>query len=314
MKILVGTDLKEKYLEKIRQVVPEAQVIASEQEDVVLREIEDANIFVIWSQTYKDEYLQRAKRLEWIQALTAGVDTILSRELKESGIKLTTASGIHGIPISEHFFGILLALTRKIYKIYHNQLNRTWERPYLDEIYGKRITIVGLGNIGSEIARKAKAFGMEVWGVKRTLEEVPHVDHVFTTEDLHQAIKDADFVLSVLPLTVDTEKLIGKKEFAVMKKDAYFFNFGRGPVVDEQALVEALQNGEIKGAGLDVYEQEPLPEDSPLWEMEEVIISPHTSAISSRYMERAVDLFVDNLKRYISGEELFNLVDYKLGY
>src|SRR3990170_3656626 len=183
-----------------------------------------------------------------------------------------------------------------------------------DEVRGKTMGVLGLGHIGAEIAEKAHVFGMRVIGTKRTPADVPHVDRIYPPDELREVLRASDVVVIALPLTSDTRGLLGEAAFRAMKRTALVINIGRGPIVQEAALVRALQEGWIGGAGLDVFEREPLPADSPLWGMEHVIITPHGSGGWPGYMDAAIPLLCDNLRRYLDGAPMRNLVDKARGY
>jgi phosphoglycerate dehydrogenase-like enzyme len=236
--------------------------------------------------------------------------------MAEFGIILTNASGVHPNPISETVLAMMLGLTRKIHLSVRNQLLHKWESVgELGEIHGKTIGIIGAGAIGMEIAKLSKVFGMKVIGVKKTLSESVYVDHMVTLEQLDEVLTESDFVVVTLPLTHETNHVMGRDQFAKMKPSAYYFNIGRGGTTDTEALIEALQSGTIAGAGLDVFEIEPLPEDNPLWDMDNVILTPHNSGSTEYYHERAMHIFLRNLMDYMEGREpQLNRVDYNEQY
>jgi phosphoglycerate dehydrogenase-like enzyme len=255
-----------------------------------------------------------APRLKWVHALTAGVEKLLFPEIAASDTILTNSKGIHGIPVSEHVLALMLAFTRGLNLLVPQQQEKRWNRVPTDEIHEKTIGIVGLGSIGREIAKKAKGMGMEVIATKREMTTEIFVDKLYKPEQLREMLGVADFVVAALPLTEKTNGLFTLDEFQAMKPSAYFINIARGAIVRQADLVMALQLGVIKGAGLDVFEEEPLPADSPLWAMNNVIITPHMAAISPYYLDRAVKLFVDNLVRYVENREMFNVIDKAKGY
>jgi phosphoglycerate dehydrogenase-like enzyme len=261
------------------------------------------------------EAVQRAGRLRWIHSTAAGVDQLLYPEVMERDIVITTSSGIHQ-PLVEHVFAMLLALTRRLHVAIRNQMGRKWDRARAvgGEVRGMTMGVLGLGSIGAEVAEKAAVFGMRVIGTKRTPAPVPHVERVYPPEALRDVLAASDVVVIALPLTDETRGLLGEAEFRAMKRTAIVINIGRGPIVQEAALVRALQERWIGGAGLDVFEREPLPGDSPLWAMEDVIITPHVSGGWPGYLEAAVPLFCENLARYLRGTALLNLVDKSRGY
>lgn len=268
--------------------------------------------------------LRRAERLRWVQMWGAGVDALV-REVDLSAIDtaITNMSGIHETPMAEHTFALLLALSRGVHHAVRSEPTRGWAEARargIVELRDKRMLIVGMGHIGTEIARIAQAFRMEVHGVRRT-PQAPQVDAggpepvpVSAIERLPELLPEMDVVVVVAPLTPETERLFGADAFSAMKPESLFINLGRGPICDEAALIDALRRGEIAGAGLDVFETEPLPAESPLWEMENVVVTAHYGGVSPRYNERAWQIALDNLERYAQGRPLRNVVDPAKGY
>ncbi len=257
--------------------------------------------------------------MQVIQTWSAGVDKYMEEEvlqhLKARGIKLISMSGIHGDPIAEHVMGLIINYSRRLYDFYEAQKERKWLRLDVGQLAGKTMVIVGTGSIGREIARRAKAFRMRTIGVKRNIEgKIDYIDELYSNAQLEIALKQGDYIVIALPLTEETRGFIGRKEFAVMKETAFFVNIARGEVVDEGALIEALKEGRIAGAALDVFTEEPLSPDSPFYDLENVYITPHISAAHPDYNLKAVRLFIENLKSYLENREIKNLVDYNRGY
>ena len=257
-----------------------------------------------------------AEKLQWVHSFSAGMDRVLTPELVASPVLASNSSGIHATPIAEHIIAFLLMFTRQMYGSFHNQQEKKWERiNELTELKDKTVLVVGLGKTGTEAAHIISCFGAHVIALDTAGKEKPDfVEELGETEQLPLFLGKADFVVLTLPHTKDTHHYINKESLEAMQSHAVLINIGRGGVVDEQALINALKEKCIGGAALDVTEEEPLPKESPLWEMENVIITPHHSGISERYMERAIDLFCVNLKAYLKGEELPNLVDKSAGY
>ncbi len=259
--------------------------------------------------------LGRLPNLEWVQVLRAGIDNIPLPALRERRIRLTTVRGIHGIPIGEHVMGMILQHSRRLLQFHAHQMQRVWDRSLkTDEVYEKTLGIVGIGAIGREIAKRARAFGMRVIGINSRGTPVEEADMVLSFAQLPDMLAESDYVVIALPLTPETTRIFGEAEFRLMKPSAFFINIARGEVVDEQALIRALQEGWIGGAGLDVFSTEPLPVESPLWGMANVLVTPHVSALSPRYYERAMAVFRRNLQEFLAGEALFNEVDLYKGY
>jgi D-2-hydroxyacid dehydrogenase (NADP+) len=311
--ILVLNQLSDRHIDAIQGVMPGTKVVSTD-----LKRaggfITDADILVTWGMTDIRPLYFAAPRLKWIHALSAGVERLNFPEIQTSQTILTNSKGIHGIPVSEHVLSLMLAFTRGLNMFIRQQSARIWKRAPTDEIYEKTIGIVGLGSIGREIAKKAKGLGMNVFATKRELTTEIFVNHLFQSTELEKLLSMSDFVVVALPLLEATEGMFGLKQFEAMKRSAYFINISRGAIVRENDLVLALEQGLLKGAGLDVFENEPLPATSPLWDRSDVIITPHVAALSPYYLDRAIKLFVDNLTRFTQGREMFNLVDKTKGY
>jgi D-2-hydroxyacid dehydrogenase (NADP+) len=259
--------------------------------------------------TYHDRFLDAG--LDWIHSIQAGVDRFPFDALRDRDVALTNSTGIHGDVVGETAVGLMLAFARRLHVHRTYQERGEWRKPAWDAAFPLRresVCVVGLGTLGSGIATRAAALGMDVTGVKRTPTPVDGVDRVVPPEDLHGAIDGARFVALAVPLTPETEGMMSTAEFEVMRDDAYLLNVARGPVVDEVCLVDALDAGELAGAGLDVFETEPLPEDSPLWDHEEVIVTPHAAGFNDEYYERVATIVRENLRRIGAGESLTNRV------
>lgn len=261
--------------------------------------------------------ITRAPRLKWIHAMIAGVDGLLTPEIIDSPVILTSGTGIHGTPVGEIAMGMIFLLAKRAIFSLESKRLKQWNRYVPGLLCGQTTGIVGLGAIGSEIARMCKTFGMKVIGMRRSISKETkgrYVDRVLPYTGLNELLAVSDYVVNVLPLTPETEMLIGEKELRLMKKTAYFVNIGRGRTVDEPALIRALEEERIAGAALDTYFKEPLPADSKLWELPNVYISPHIAGLMHNYNELATGVFCDNLQRYVNGKKLKNIVNKKRGY
>lgn len=324
MKILASFDLPEQYVKQIQRVSPNVTVIREWDDDALLDAIKDVE--ALFAGKINQKMIQTAKKLRWIHSWGAGVDRFLAiPEVADGSIIITNSSGVHPIPISEHVISIMLAFTRKLREVFMSQNNKNWAtvdltgtesgRLHISELNGKTVGIIGLGNIGNEIARKAKCFGMTVLATrKKKTHKPPFVDELLPHYDLQTLLQRSDFVVISLPLTPETKDMIGKKELETMKKTAYLINIARGKIIDQKALITALKKKQIAGAGLDVFEVEPLPYDSELWNMKNVIVTPHIAGETIHYWQRAVPIFCENLKRYLGQRPLINLIDKKAGY
>jgi phosphoglycerate dehydrogenase-like enzyme len=256
-----------------------------------------------------------ARRVRWIQTVSAGVDTLLFPDLIASDVVVTNARGVYEEPIAEWSIGAMLAFTTGLHRSILDQQRREWTSGRtVERLEGARLVIVGPGPIGRATARRARSLGMAVTMVGRR----PRIDATFGevvgVERLHHALADADHVLDALPLTDETRGLFDAQAFAAMPQRARFYNVGRGATVDEAALVRALRDGTISGAALDVFATEPLPAESILWTMPNVIVSPHISGDAEGWEDRAVSVFVENARRFASGEPLVNPIDKEAGY
>ena len=260
--------------------------------------------------------LSSAKNLKWVHSFSAGMDKVLTPELIQSSILASNSSGIHATPIAEHIIAFMLIFTKKLRESFEQQEQKVWQRiDTLSELRDKTMLVVGLGHIGMEASRLASSFNMHVIATDTPGKEKPDfVEELGTPEQVSGFLNRADFVVLALPHTKETHHFMNEQLLNEMQSHAVLINIGRGGVVDEEALIAALQNQRIGGAALDVTETEPLPQGSPLWGMDNVVITPHQSGISERYMERAIDVFCLNLKAYLKEETLPNLVDKERGY
>lgn len=280
----------------------------------------DAEVLYDFPRGYKGSLIEAAPKLRWIQGSMAGAGEVAEKVgLKDTDITITTASGVFSGPLAEFALAALLSHAKQFDRLRREKSEKVWRQATTGSLEGETLCIVGLGNIGRTVAERARPFGMRVVGVKRTVREDDeaweYADELFATEDLKDALGEAAYVVATLPGTPETHHLLDAEAFGRIKDGAYFANIGRGSVVDEAALVEALEQGRLSGAALDVFETEPLPEDSPLWEMEGVVISPHsTDMVPELVNKRQTDLFCDNLRRYLAGDDLINVLDKQLLY
>lgn len=306
-------------------------------DDELRSAVRQANVLYSWQ--VPDNVPAETPHLQWIELPSAGTDHLHGSPAWKSDIPIVSSAGIHAVPMTEHFFAMLLALARQIPWLVRQQDRQVWSHDLdrhhpLIEVRGQTLAIVGWGKIGESIAHIAAAFGMRVIGTRYSVSvprEVPvdvqpysdpprvepddlPPDIVYPAAQLHDVLAQSDMVLSLLPATEETRHTFGAAEFASMKKGALFFNLGRGTVVDEAALNTALSSGRLAGAGLDVFEDEPLPRTSPLWRRSNVIVSPHVGGVSPRTAERAAELFAVNLSRYLEGQPLLNVVKKDRGY
>lgn len=278
--------------------------------------LREAEVICGWHESVWKTLSQGPSALRWVQTGSAGVDNLPLDELEPRGVVVTSASGVHPVPMAETAFAMLLSFSRKLHLSVRKQAERKWERfePY-GELRGRTMGIVGAGQIGAEVARLAQAFGMRTIGVRRSGKKAQHFDRMVPFARLDEVLGESDVVVNILPATDETNRLYDEARFARMKAGALFINIGRGTSVDTDALVEALRSGHLGGAGLDVFDPEPLPEDHPLWGMDNVIMTPHIGGLTEQYKQRLADIFIDNLRAYLAtGSPARNVVDYRVKY
>jgi phosphoglycerate dehydrogenase-like enzyme len=333
--ILVNFTLADPYVAEIESTDPRVEVLRAYErgDDDARSRGEEASVVegdalmemvrqaeVLFTFRFPVEWLDEATNLKWVQLASAGSDHMLREGLlvKRPDLLLTTASGVHEVPISEHIVAMILHFARGFNIATRNQAQRKWDRFRADEAFGKTVCFVGYGPIARRAAQICKALGMRAVSVRASIAEqqpgFEAVERFYPPAELNDVLAESDYVVVAAPRTPLTERMIGKPQFDAMKEGAVLVNISRGALVDEVALVEALQAGRIKGAALDVFEREPLPESSPLWEMPNVLITPHISGSNPHYDRRVTDLFRDNLARYLQGEPLRNQVDKGRGY
>ncbi|MEH1841307.1 MAG: D-2-hydroxyacid dehydrogenase [Nostoc sp.] len=262
-----------------------------------------------------EKVLTAAPALRWQQSPSAGVNHILTPTFLQKDIILTNSAGVHAIPISEFVLAFMLYHAKNLRKLQTLQDEYTWVRGvFLEELADANLLILGTGNIGQAIASRAKAFGVTVWGSRRHPEPLANFDKIVGADEWRSLLPAADYVVIATPLTPETKGLIDEAALRSMRQSAYLINIARGAIVDEAALLTALREGWIAGAGLDTVATEPLPPESPLWSLPNAFITPHCSALSPRLKERIAQLFIENLKRYQTGQPLQNVVDKQAGY
>jgi glyoxylate/hydroxypyruvate reductase len=256
-----------------------------------------------------------APRLRWLQSTSAGIGQMVKRVgLDQTDITFTTASGVHARPLADFCLMAMLMFAKNYVWMERDKKAKRWERYSGEELTGKTLAIVGIGRVGQEVARHGKKMDMRVTGMRRSEAPVPDVEKLFDRADLHAMLREADFLVLAAPHTPETEGIIGEAELAVLKPSAVLINIGRGALVDEDALIRALQEKRLAGAALDVLREEPPPPDSPLWDMPNVILSPHSASTVTQENARITDIFCDNLRRYLDGEPLRNVLDKKKLY
>lgn len=279
--------------------------------------INDAEVLVAtdFRTALLQEVWPRARRLKWIHATSAGVDTLMFPELVNSEVTMTNAQGVFDDAIAEYVLGLVLSFAKDIPSTLRDQQQRRWRHRDTERIAGKSALIVGAGSIGRAIARVLTAMGMKVDGVARTARSAdPDFRSVYEASALMNLLPDSDYVVIAAPLTPETRGMLNEEAFQRMKPRARLINIGRGPIVDTEALVEALKQGRIAGAALDVFEEEPLPEEHPLWHMPQVIVSPHMAGDVFGWRESVSRQFLENFERWLQGQRLAHVVDKRRGY
>jgi phosphoglycerate dehydrogenase-like enzyme len=304
----------------IRECWPQIRGVLLPNYDALTPELPDTHIFI--GASLRAEQFAQAKSLQWIHSTAAGVSQLMYPELRNSGVIVTNPSGIFSVPMAEHTMGMILALARNFSGSVRFQdaakwaQQDLWDKPQrLTEINGSVLLIIGYGSIGRELAKRAQAFGMRVWGVTRSGKgDTTHAETILPAAELHSALRQADYVVIAAPETAETKHLIGTEQIARMKCGARLINIARGSLLDEAALIGALQSGQLSGAALDVTSKEPLPADSPLWKAPNLFITPHTSGVSDRLWQRQTELLLRLLEEWFAGKELSNRVDLSRGY
>lgn len=290
----------ESLAEALTHRIPELDIRIAETESETLSTLEEAAILITFG--FEEEWYDHLDSLDWVQALTAGVDHYDLNRLKAHDVVLTNASGVHAEPIAQQVLGYMLMFERKLHRAIRQQAHNEWDRFSGDELGDKTLGIIGTGAIGSEVARVCSPFEMEIFGTKRdTSDSVPHVDRLLPPEQTNEVIEGVDYLILACPLTEETRALMDENAFETMSTDAVLINIARGEVVDEAALIRALETNQLAGAALDVFEEEPLPEDSPLWDFENVIITPHMAGSTPHYWERTSELFADSYPAFKAG-------------
>ena len=320
--IVTDVDFSPAYLQQLREAAQSDITYLNDREEF-LRALEDAEI--LCSLNLPTDLLERAPKLRWLQNPGAGLERLRTLKLLDPGSRIivTSASGIHETQISEYVIGSMLVFNRSWPEMVRLQDQHSWPRHSDNthlrqrELANATLGIVGLGHIGRSVAKLARAFGMKILGTRfsaRAGEQDPDVDRLYPFDALHELLAQSDYVVLSVPLTDRTKKMIGEAELRAMRQNAYLVNIARGAVIDEDALIRALKEGWIAGAGLDVAVNEPLPADSSLYTTPNIILTPHISGAIEDYNERLADLFAENLRRYRSGQPLLNQYDAEKGY
>ncbi|SNS74716.1 Phosphoglycerate dehydrogenase [Anaerovirgula multivorans] len=313
MEILFTYDYGKDKMESIRQLGYDI-IIKNEKDIVYHQEMEEVEVLVCYNPFITLD-IRKMKRLKWIQLSSIGIDQVPKEVVLENGIVLTNNKGGYSVPMGEWIVLKILEIYKKSYKLYEQQGQKLWKMDTsLLELYRKRIGFIGTGSIATEAAKRLQGFEAHIIGVNTNGTKVQYFDKCYPIGELEEVLKQCDVVVLTIPYTEETHHLINETRLKSMKKSGVLINVSRGSIVDEEALIQHMKQGNLMAAALDVFEKEPLPQDSPLWAMENVILTPHNSWISEMRNERRFRIIYENMKRYIEGELLFNQVDIEKGY
>lgn len=302
----------EEYQEALAPQFPQLDIRTAHGKEDLAEGIEEAEIIIAFGTQMNDGLFARNKNLKWVQALGTGVDGIADQPSLRKDVIVTSMRGIHGPQMSEMAFMLMLALNRNFRHVARNQDRRVWDRRPPLILQGKTVGILGVGIIAEALARRCKAFEMSVVGITSTLRELENFDRMCRRAEITDAVRELDYLIVLLPLSEESEKIINAEVLAAMKPTSFLINLARGGVVEEEALVNALNDNQIAGAGIDVFLQEPLPKDHIFWGMEKVILTPHMGGMSEAYVTQALKVIEPNLHAFFAGrpDEMINLVDH----
>ncbi|BAZ08582.1 D-isomer specific 2-hydroxyacid dehydrogenase NAD-binding protein [Calothrix sp. NIES-4071] len=315
LKVILPTELADRVEPLLPQDITYIRVNPDGEFD---GDISDAEVYFNGfklKKTTLHKVLAAVPKIRWQHTPSAGVNHILTPAFLERDITLTNSSGVHAIPIAEFVLNFMLYHAKNVQKLQSLQAEHYWYKWFtLEELYNKTVLILGTGTIGKEIALRAKAFGLNVWGSRCNPEPLPNFDKIVGADSWQSLLPEVDYLVIATPLTPETKNLINASVLRSMRPTAYLINIARGAIIDEEALLTALREGWIAGAGLDTFVTEPLPPESPLWTLPNVFVTPHNSALTPQLYDRIVSLFLDNLNRYTTGQPLRNVVDKQIGY
>ena len=318
--VLVLSSPTDPQLKMLQALPDETGIAVGDSVEAFERTADDATVIFSWAIAgpLLREVFRLCHHVQWVHSRSAGLDGVLCPELIESPVPVTNGSGVFSPPLGEFALGAILYFAKDFRRMVRNQERGAWEQFDITEITGQTVGIVGYGDIGRAVATRCRAMGMRVLGLRRSGAPIynvdPLVDRVYTPSGLLEMLPQCDYVVCAAPLTPETKGMIGRDAFAVMKPETVLVNVGRGPVIDEGAMVEALSTGRIKGAALDVFDREPLPAGHPLYSLPNVLLSPHCADHTPDWLERAMQFFLDQFERFRNGVPLLNVVDKRLGY
>jgi D-2-hydroxyacid dehydrogenase (NADP+) len=309
-KILVIDQNAAIYRDRLQAEFPALQIVTDRDGNKLPHDLSDIEVLISFCMGLPQDFYRRATGLKWLQCLATGVDHVLRQPDLSPAVVLTSGRGVHGAPMRETVLFLMQGISRNVARLVEDNKAHIWERRFYSLLYGRTAVVVGIGVVGIAIGQLLKAFGMRVIGVTRTPRQAEGFDDMLPMAQLNAAAARADFLINVLPATAENARVFGRELFAAMKPSAYYINAGRGQTTDEAALVEALQGRRIAGAGLDVFQTEPLPAGSPLWELPNVFITPHLGGYTSDYEDLIMPLITENLRLYLAGRhsEMQNIV------
>ena len=316
MKIIFTFQPKEEFVSDLKNSFPLAEFLFYKKVKDAEHELPNAEVIVTMGEDLTDDHIERSKKCKWIMVTSAGLEKMPFDAINRRGILVTNARGIHKIPMAEFTFGLMLQHAKQLQSVWEQEKKAVWSRRLpTTELHEASILILGAGAIGGEIARLAKAFQMNVSGVNSTGADAEHFDSMYTLETFREQLSKADYIISVLPSTSRTKRILKVAHFEEMKDTAVFINIGRGDLVEESVLLEVAEKKYIRHMYLDVFDTEPLPEDHPFWKMEGITVTPHLSSITKKYMPRALEIFKKNLSTYSNNRENYiNVIDTERGY
>lgn len=316
MKIVSSILPEEQIQDELKKEFPNIHFKFYKGMDKAKEDFYDADVFITYGEDLTAEHVRNAKNLKWIMVMSAGLERMPFNVCIEKNILVTNAKGIHKVPMAEYTIGMMLQFEKRMKEMWKNEESEQWNRrlPF-GELYGKILLVLGVGAIGGEVSRLAKAFQMNVLGVNRSGKVADFVDEVYQFNQINDILPKADYIVSVLPSTKETKHLLTEKHFRLMKNTAVFINIGRGDLVEEKVLLQAMEQNEIAHAFLDVFYDEPLKKGHRFWKMDNITVTPHISSITKNYLPRAFFIFKHNLHTYINHKaDFINVIDLTRGY
>ncbi|MDM5455157.1 D-2-hydroxyacid dehydrogenase [Peribacillus simplex] len=319
--LYIRVDIPEKYINEFKEICSEVVIEPWEFGETEPQPTVDLSKFdILYTLGLHDNLsiLKKAPKIKWVHSDSAGVEAMLNEDIKKSDVIITNVKGCSSVPIAEHTIAMLSSLARGVPTMIRNQIKKNWVEIPVKDLENSTVGIIGYGDIGFEIAKRSKGLGMTVIGCRRNpaqrKEEYEPADLIMGMDQVDEVLSRSDFVVLALPFTKDTSYFLNEERINKMKKGSHLINVGRGNTIVDEDLIESLKNGHIAGAALDVFEVEPLPEDHPFWQLENVMVSPHNAYNSAKHLDRVMELFLKNLKLFSDGKPLKNVVEKGMGY